>query len=514
MRLSSKLLSLSLGLALTAFGAACGAKQTPEPELPPPVEEAVAEPEPAPPPSAPDEPWRAEQPKPGEPAKIVPPTFESAKLKNGLTVILSRREGLPLVAVHLTQQVGSGSEPAAKAGLAYLTYEMLLQGAGKRDALALADAFADLGTTATPSVSDDGGTVGLSVLKRNLGGALALLSDVIQRPTFPAKEFERQKKARLADLARMAGNPQYLSKEATAEAIFGAQHPYGHLAIGKTETVEKLQLKDVKGFAKANFGPKAAALVFAGDLTLEEAKALAQEHFGKWKGKGRAFKAPKAPKASPRTAVTVVPKEGLGQTVITIGKPGLAAGHPDEWALRIASSVFGGLFSSRLNMNLREDKGYTYGARAYADTRLGAGPVMAASAVRADVTGPSVKEFFAELEGLASRPIEEKEFSDAVEGARRSLPGWFESVEALAGSADSLFLERQPLDRYGRMLAAYDTLTLEQVREVAKKVFVPGEMQIILVGDPTIIAEQVGPLGLGEVPAAPAKAEPEAKKAE
>ncbi len=302
----------------------------------------------------------------------------------------------------------------------------------------------------------------------------------------------------------MAGNPRFLSQEATGRTIFGETHPYGHQALGKTKTVEALTLADVRRFYKKRFGPRASALVFAGDITLKQAKAWAKKHFGKWHGRGRPFKAPKAPKIEPRTSIVVVPKPGLGQTVITIGRPALAAGDPDEWALRIASMVYGGLFSSRLNMNLREDKGYTYGARAFVDPRLGPGPLVAYSAVRANVTGPSLHEFFAELEGLETHPIEEKEFRDAVEGMRRSIPGWFETVGALASQADQIFLEHQPLDRISRALKILDGLTLERVRKVARTYFVPNTMQIVLVGDPDIIASQVPKLGLGSLPPVPA----------
>jgi len=421
-------------------------------------------------------------------------------LKNGLTVILSERPGLPLVATHFVVRAGSGAESPAQAGLASLSYKMLLEGAGKRDTLALADAFSELGTTVSPSIGADGAQLSMTVLKRNLTPAIALLSDVVLRPKLPPKEFARKKDQQLANLARMMGNPRYLSMQASAESFYGPSHPYGHLSDGKKESVSKLTIKDVRRFLKDHLGPKASALIFTGDLNLEEAKRLAEKAFGAWKSKATPWVAPPVTAPSDRGEIVVIPKAGLGQTVLSVGQSSIAAGDPDEWALRIASLVYGGLFSSRLNMNLREDKGYTYGAYAQLDTRFGGGSLAMGSSVRADVTGPALKEFFAELEGLTTHPITEAEFKDAVEGAIRSLPGWFETVGALAGSADALFLEHQPLDRMNQMLAAYRALTLEEVRAAAAKHFVPSKMQIVLVGDGALIDKQVTPLGLGSLP--------------
>jgi predicted Zn-dependent peptidase len=195
----------------------------------------------------------------------------------------------------------------------------------------------------------------------------------------------------------------------------------------------------------------------------------------------------------------MVPKPGLQQTLILVGRPAVRAGDPDEYPLDLANAVFGGLFGSRLNMNLREAKGYTYGARSSVEARRGVGPLIAFSQVRADVTGPALVEVFAELDGLKERPITSEELEGAREGKIRSMPGWFETVGALASAGARLFWLDLPLDHYERLLQGLETATEEEVRRVGGVYLDPALMQVVLVGDPEIIRSQVEPLGLGEI---------------
>lgn len=481
--------------AIAFLAAGCAASQTV-----PDAAEAVADPEA----------WRATPPTPGEPPELVTPKFERFALPNGLQVLVSERHELPIVSVGVALRAGTAADPDGKEGLAQLTYQLLLEGAGKRDAVALDDAFADLGTSANVSVTQDGALVGTQVLTRNLDEAMSLLADIVQRPRLERASFELRKEQQLANLAAQVGNPRYLAGEAFAAAAFGEHHPYGRLGTGTPASVARLQVADAKRFYEGAAGPKAAALVFAGDITTERARELAQAWFGGWKGKAVAPKAPKAPEVAARAGVVVVPKQGLSQTVIMMGRPAIAVGDPDEYNLTLASMVFGGTFGSRLNMNLREDKGYTYGASSYVDSRLGVGPIVASSAVRADVTGASIAEFMKEMQDLESRPISPAELEAAREGRIRSLPGSFESVGGLSYAAASLFWYDLPLDRFERLVEGYEAATPETVQAAARRFFDPSLMQIVLVGDPEVISEQVGTMGLGPLveralDAAPAK---------
>ncbi|MBI3181893.1 MAG: insulinase family protein [Myxococcales bacterium] len=467
-----------------------------EPPKPAPAEKAVD-----------PEAWRASPPKPGEAPALVTPAFKQVVLENGLTVIVSERHELPLVAAVVAVVAGSAADPKGKAGLAELTYGLLLEGAGGRDALALDAAFADLGTQPWVRVSPDGATVGATVLKRNADAGLSLLADVVLRPRFEPKSFERRKKQHLADLASKVGSPHFLASDAFTATAFGADHPYGHVTSGTPPTISPLSLPDARRFWSERVGPKASALVLAGDLSFEEAGALARKWFGGWKGAAQPAASPPEPKVEKRRRVVYVPKQGLNQTVIVMGRPALAAGHPDELALDLASTVFGGFFGSRLNMNLREAKGYSYGARAYVDARRGVGPLVASSAVRADVTGPAISEFLNELSAIKSRPITAEELEAARTGRIRSIPGSFETAEGLAGAGAGLFLEAQPLDRYERIIAGYRAADLGSVQRAAEAYLDPDKLGVVLVGDPEVISSQVPKLELGPLEARPA-AEP------
>ncbi len=457
---------------------------------------------------APDaEAFRARPPEPGKAPDLVLPTFQSAKLDNGLTVLVSTRRELPLVFAGVAFAAGSAQDPKGKEGLAELTYRMLLEGAGKRDTVALDNAFADLGVSPAVDVQADGAQVGVRVLTRNLDAAMGLLSDVVLRPAFSPKAFERRKKQQLADLARAMGQPGVLAQLAYLEAVFGLEHPYGHMPDGTPASVQALTLADVMDFYRKHTGPRAEAVILTGDITLEEGVALAKKHFSWSKNKATPPAPPPATPAPPRQQVYVVPKPGLDQTLLLVGRAGIAAGNPDEYALELATTVFGGFFGSRLNMNLRENKGYSYGAGASLSPRLGVGPLTAYSSVRQDVTGPALSEVMGELTGLKSRPITTEELEAAREGLIRAFPGAFETVEGLGASAAALFITRRPLDEFNRTVEGLRNATAEEVQRAADQYLNPAAMQIVLVGDPATIQEQVTPLDLGKlVPVEPDEA--------
>ncbi len=486
---------LLVAVSLLTLAAACTTTPEPAPATQPtptPAPEAT----PAP---APEETFRAQAPQPGKPPELVLPKFEQAKLDNGVTVVVSTRRELPLVFAGVAFASGSAQDPKGQGGLADVTYKMLLEGAGGKDTLALDQAFQDLGVTPQMRVSPDGASLGVSVLRRNADAALALMTDVVRKPGFAAKDFERRKKLQLAELVRQLGNPSTLAQYAYLDTLFGAAHPYGHPVGGEPASVEKLTLADVKRFYQQQVGPKTVALVMAGDISLDEAVALAKKHFGDWKGGAVLPPVPAAPPVPARQQVLFVPKPGLEQTMVLVGRPGIPVGHPDEYTLELATTVFGGFFGSRLNMNLREDKGYSYGAGAGVDSRLGVGPLTAYSMVRADVTGPALTEFIREMKGIQERPITEKELEAAREGLVRGFPGAFETVEGLGASAASLFHKRRPMDEFARQIAGLEKTTPAEVQRVAEAYLNPAAMQFILVGDPEVIQQQVAPLNLGKI---------------
>ena len=445
-----------------------------------------------------EEPWRTQRPAPGAPSEPKIPKFQKATLKNGLTILVSERHELPIVGLSIAIKAGTAVEPPSKAGLADLTYELFLEGAGKLDALGLDKAFGELGATPRVGTGADGATVSTQPLTRNADAVLALMADLVLRPRFAQEDFDRNKKNQRASLVNAYSNPSFLASEAFATTIYGENHPYGHLGSGTPKSIDAITLDDVKAFYKKNVGPGTVAVVFTGDVTMDQAKKWAEKHFGSWKSTAKVMPAPPPPPTAPRKSVVLVPKPALPQTVVRMGRPGLPANTPDEAELELASSVFGGFFGSRLNMNLREDKGYTYGASAGASERRGVGTVTASSLVRADVTGPSVAEFMTELRNLKEKPITEAELNAAREGLVRAIPGSFETVGSLTGTVADRWFEDRQLDWYERYLKDLEAADAGDVQKVAEKYFDPAVMQIVLVGDPEIVQKQVGELKLGE----------------
>ncbi|MGQ0505627.1 MAG: M16 family metallopeptidase [Myxococcaceae bacterium] len=448
--------------------------------------------------SNPAEAWRTSPPAPGQSPVLAVPKFSKSVLPNGLTVIVSEQHSLPLVGLAFASGAGSAVDPSGKAGLAQLTYGLMAKGAGPYDAIALDEAFANLGAEAFTETTPDGAIIGTRVLSTEVDPALKLLKLLIRQPRFDKGEFDQQKKEHLDSLALALGNPRYLAREASGATFYGSGHPYAQLGMGTPDSVTNISVDDVTRFYKQQVGPKNAVFVASGDVTLEQAVAWAKAAFGDWKT--TAVRPPVPPSVPPKAReLVLVPKAGLVQTLIVVGRPSVSALSSDAVPLELASSVFGGFFGSRLNMNLREGRGFSYGATAYVDARRGQGPVTASSSVRADVTGPSLQEFFNELNGIKTRPITAKELESAREGLIRSLPGSFETIEDLLHAAAGLYWEEKPLDYFDRLAADLQAATPAQVQAAAEKYFDPKTLDVVLVGDPQVVQTQVAPLNLGTI---------------
>lgn len=448
----------------------------------------------------PDEGWRATPPAAGAEKAPILPSFQSAKLANGLTVLVPKdRAMLPIVSFSLVTRGGAALDPAGKAGLTSLTFDMLAEGAGTRDALEFSDALADLGASFGAAADRDRGTASISGLSRNADAMMALLADAVMRPRLADKDFARRKTQLVAQLQRARGSPQGLAFEALPGVIYGPKHPYGHPPTGTVESAGRLSLADVKRIRPKVLSPSGAALIASGAITLEEAVALAEKHLGAWKVPPQQAATIGAVQPSKRAEVLVIDKANAPQTMVMIGRPIFGRGHADEQIVSVLNAIYGGEFTSRLNMNLREDKGYSYGASSQVAYRTGAGVFVAMSAIRQDATGPGLHEMFEELRGLITRPPTEEEVALAKAGIVRGLPGAFERTTALSGAASAIFVYGLPLDYYVGLAGRYEAVTPEQVRAAAATYLVPELMQVLLVGDAGVIGPEVEKLGLGKL---------------
>jgi len=433
-----------------------------------------------------------------ESAFTLPPR-QRFKLANGLEVVLVEWHKLPLVGFDLIVRGGTAADPANRPGLASLTAALLQEGAGGLTSTQIAEKLETLGAQVDVAATQDAVLAQLSTLKSRLDESLAIYTDILTRPDFPKDELERQRKRRIVQLTQLADQPQYLAMVAMTRALFG-DHPYGHVAMGDKGSLTAVTLDDVKGFWKSNYTPANATLLVVGDVTRAELETRLAANLGSWKG-GPAPKRALKPAAAPTTrTVYLVDKPGAAQSVIAVGLPGVARSTEDYATLQVLNTVLGGQFVSRLNLNLREDKGYTYGARSNFNFAAVPGGFTAGAPVQTKVTAAALKEIVAELDGVAgARPITETELAYAIGTITNGYARRFETPEqivrelvdsALYGLADNA------LETYPKQVAAVSGAT---VAAAGKKYVQPARLVIVVVGDKAAIEKDLAALNLGPV---------------
>lgn len=446
----------------------------------------------------PDEAWRAKPPAAGKESKLVLPVPTHFQLPNGLHVYLLERHALPVMAANLTVLAGSDTNPTDRPGLAAFTADMLGEGTTTRPALKLSEDVDRIGAELATASTSDYSTVSIRSLKRNAGGALELLADVALHPAFAAAEIERVRKRRLTALLQERDNPNQLANRTFVRALYGSEHPYGFTEVGTEESTQAITRNELEGFWKRGYLPANSALVVAGDVSQAELRALATKYFGAWKGEGRPSTPPAAPEPGTRRII-IVDKPGAPQTALRVGHVGVARSNPDYVPLQVMATELGGLFSSRVNLNLREKHGYTYGAFATFQWRRGPGPFAAASSVRADVTAPSVHELFNELERIRSSEMTADELAVVKDNLSRGLPRQFETSQFATDTVRNLFVYNLPLDYYNTLPAKVESVTAADALRVAKQYLAPENMVVVAVGDRAKIQPELEKLGLGPV---------------
>jgi zinc protease len=446
-----------------------------------------------------DEPWRAKPPTPGEGRAPTLPVPQSFELANGLKVIFLPQAGVPVVSASLVVRNGSDANPLDKPGLASFSMAMLDQGTSTRNALQLADDIAQIGASLSVNSSTDDSTLSTSSLARNFPAALNLLADVALRPSFPAEEVERIRGARLANLVQQRSNPTAIAGNVMAAVLYGRAHPYGFAELGTADSNKKMTREELQGFWRQHFVPGNAALVVAGAITLSELRALAESNFGNWP-RGMASPAALGEGPSARPRLVVVDRPGSPQTQLRIATIGAPRSSPDYIPLRVMNAILGGLFSSRININLREVHGYTYGARSQFTFSRGAGPFAVSTGVRTDVTTPAVQEVFNEVKKMIETRVTPAELTMAKDAITQSLPGSFETNDRAVANLSALFTYNLPLTHYATLTGQINAVNAETVQAVAKKYLVPERLVIIAVGDrSTIGAPLEAALGAAEL---------------
>jgi zinc protease len=433
--------------------------------------------------------------------RLVLPSVVTSRLPNGVALRVVPQREVPLVQVTLTIAGGSrldGTDP----GLASFTARMLTESAGGRDVNALQSELAFLGATLSSSASWDAFTVSLNVPKRSLNGALALMADVVQRPAFTAADVRRQRELRAAAILQRRDQPTALASLAFNTLLFPAAHPYHNAADGDSATTARLDSASVRAFFVRAYVPSRAKFIVVGDITAEEAATAVGAHFGQWRSAAvpsRLTPVTASAVASAAHRVYLIDKPGAAQSVITIGSAGVARSNPDYPALVVMNTLLGESFSSRLNTNLRETKGYTYGI----SSRFGWSPVPGAfrigSSVRTDVTDSSLVEIFRELRAIRDAPVDAVELSRGKSYVALAIPGNFETNGQIAGQLVELDAFGLPLTSVSDFITRVNAVTAADVQRVARKYLPADRATIVVVGDLAKIRAGIEALKLGPI---------------
>ncbi len=445
-----------------------------------------------------DQEWRAKAPGPGLPSPLRLPVPLEFRLKNGLPVYLLEQHSLPIVAANIVVLGGSDRNPPTLPGLASFTADMLDEGTRKYSALDIAGIADHLGASLSTGSTMDMSVVAFRSLKKSVDAIFELAADVLLTPELPDGEVERLRHDRLTQILQQKDHPGTLAAKHFYSTLYGLKHPYGHMELGTETSNKAITRNDMVRFWKNGYLPSVGALVLAGDVSPDEAIKLAEKHLGSWRGDGAAAQPPAAETRSLRKIV-IVDKPASPQTVLRIGQIGVARAHPDYIPLNVMNAALGGLFSSRINLNLREKHGYTYGASSAFVYRRGAGPFLVGTSVRTDVTAAAVREILHEIEQIRTGEVTPEELITAKDSIARSLPGLFETTPQAASTLAQLFVHDLPLDYYRGLPGEIDRVAAPDVLRVAQSHLRTDEMIVVAVGDLAKIRNQLEELQLGPV---------------
>ena len=444
---------------------------------------------------------RSKQPALGADRPFTAPTVQSAKLDNGMEILLVERGDIPKVSVDLVTRAGSIADPGGKEGVAHLTIATIDMGTKTRQALQIEDAMGNLGTSFRGFAAREYSSVGFEALERNVAAALDILADVARNPQFPQSEVERETKRHLDVLAQQANNPNIVANRTLPMLMYGRNHPYGRPLQGLPETINNITRADLASFHSTYWKPGSSALVFVGDISLEEAKALAAKTFGSWSGGAAPQVEVPAIQPAGQGKVFLIDRQDAAQTVVAQLLPGPARNAEDFYAFRVVDSVWGGGgFGTRLNLNLREEKGYSYGVFSNMANFRNFGSWWATGGVQTDKTKESLAEFVKELTELAgSRPISADELKGARETRTRGYSQQFENLGRISGQIASLWAAGLPMTELQREFDATAAMQMGAVQAATKKYVDPSKATLLLVGDLSKIEPGIRSLNLGEI---------------
>jgi zinc protease len=449
------------------------------------------------------------RPQAGPPRDYRFPFFERTTLDNGLGVIVAPVHKLPIVSAALVVDAGAASEPAGTDGVAQLTARMLLEGTRRRNGDAVGEQFERWGAAVGASADWDAAMLSMTVLAPRLDESMALFAEVLLEPAFPERELARLKAERLADLLQLRTEPRGLADEMFTRFVYDESSRYARPEHGDVASVKSLDRAAVERFYQARYRPAGATLILAGDISVSGGVALAQRLLGGWSGAAAPASVVSDEPARRTRAVHIVRKEDAPQSEIRIGQVGLPRSHPDYFPALILNGLLGGLFSSRINLNLREVHAYTYGAHSSFDWRRAAGPFVVSTAVKSDVTADAAREILGEITRIRADAVSDDELTLATSYLDGVFPIRYETTDSIARALAALTIYGLPNDYFDTYRANIRRVTAMDVLHAADKHLHPDQLQLVVVGDPSVIMAPLGSLDAGPVRVYDAEGQPE-----
>jgi zinc protease len=426
------------------------------------------------------------------------PAIEKSELPNGLGVWTVKHDAVPLVTFILLIERGSSSDPLGKEGLAALTIDMLDEGSGGRSAIEMHEALARIGAQFDADLGSDAAAISVTVLHRFLERGLAILADMAVRPTLAEDDFARVRQLRLHRLIQLRDMPGAVADRAFIRLLYG-EHPYGHTPIGSEASLAGMSVGDVRAFHADSISPTGATLIAVGACDHQEIRRMASNAFDGWAGRGE-FDAPATVGPAPAPArLNIVPRPGAPQSELRVGHVAAARSTPDYHALVAANMVLGGQFVSRINLNLREEKGLTYGARTAFDFRRLPGPFALQVSVQTGGTVQAIAEALDEIAAIRGpRPITREELALGVAALTRGYARSFETAEQIARAAMQLALYDLPDDYFVEYVPRMEAITPAEATAAASRHLNPDRLVTLAVGDLEAIERDLPALGLGD----------------
>jgi len=445
------------------------------------------------------------RPEPSAPRPYHFPRFTRTALDNGLGVVVAPARKLPVVTLLLVSEAGAVRDPRGKEGVAQLAASLLREGTHDADGAELARRFEGIGTSFDASADWDVAVARLTVTTSRLDEAARLFGEVVTRPSFPAREVERLRAERLAELLQQRAEPRGLAEDMFARCVYAEGARFAMPDGGDERTVATLSRDDVHAFWAAHYTPRTSTLVVVGDVDEAEGLRVAQLALGAWRPAGESSSGPRPAAPGPdlparlTRAVHLVDKPDAAQAELRLGHVGLPRLHPDYFPVTVMNALLGGLFNSRINLNLRERHGYTYGAFSGFDWRRDAGPFAVSTAVATDVAHLAAAEALGEIEAFGDAEVTERELTLATDYLDGVFPIRFETTAAIAGALGGLVTYGLPDDYYDTYRANVRAVTPEAVRRAARTHLQSARLQLVVVGAAAALGDPLEGLGFGPV---------------